>query len=107
MSIASKKIVAQCFENMSKIFREKVTAQGVEKLPVFDKIAKKISEEVLVKALESENLSSDSLDEVSHYMGLALKAFQKIDAPLLNVEQRAKFLFAVSETYETIGNYQR
>ncbi|MFQ6112476.1 MAG: tetratricopeptide repeat protein [bacterium] len=46
------------------------------------------------------------MTKVNYYIDLALKTFQNIGGPMLNDEQRAHFIFALSDTYETLGNYE-
>ena len=53
----------------------------------------------------SDDVAGDSLEKVNYYIDLALNTFESIRAPIMNEEQQTSFFFALSETFETLGNY--
>lgn len=51
------------------------------------------------------DVAEDSFEKVSYYIDLTLRTFDKISSPNLDEAQKAKFIYMLSETYETLGNY--
>ncbi|MFQ5602955.1 MAG: tetratricopeptide repeat protein [bacterium] len=73
-----------------------IVANAVEKL---------IAKQNCQSFSEQRDDSNESLSKVSYYIDLALQTFKNIREPLLDDSNQANFLFALSETYESLGDY--
>ncbi|MFQ5675408.1 MAG: tetratricopeptide repeat protein [bacterium] len=105
----SGKAIQSYLMRMSKIVKHNATkthlAQNRSLYAVAKTINKLDTQDLPEKLIEAHDLESDSLEKVSYYIDLALKTFENIRGPMLNNSQRSKFIFALSETYETLGHY--
>ncbi len=102
------KAIQSCLTKMADIMTQTVSKPQVAENLGFSTLAKSIHK---LSAADSENpavpadLAGDSLEKVNYYIDLALNTFESIRAPIMNEEQQTNFFFALSETFETLGNY--
>ncbi len=109
MNKDSGKAIRTYLTKMSKIIKQNATkshlTQSRSSYAIVKTIKKLDSQDFPDQLITARDLESDSLEKVSYYVDLALKTFQNIRGPLLNNEQQANFIFALSQTYENLGNY--
>lgn len=109
MHTESEKVLRTSLTRMSKIINQTASKSHIAENRSIYAIAQtinKLSAQDLPRQLVSiRDLASDSLEKVNYYIDLALHTFEGIRAPFLNEEQQANFFFALSETYEILGNY--
>lgn len=106
----SEQTIQSCLSNMSDIFRETAKSPLTEdaNLQRLARLSHKLdAEDLPTKVQSAKDMANDSLEKVSFYIDLALDTFQSIQAPTLDSDQYANFIFALSETLETLGNYER
>ena len=100
--------IQSCLTKMSDIMTQTASKTENAESRGFSSIAKSIYK---LSSTDSENpaisadLAGDSLEKVNYYIDLALNTFESIRAPIMNEEQQTNFFFALSETFETLGNY--
>jgi len=100
--------IQSCLIKMSDIMTQTASKSQNAESRGFSNLAKLIHK---LSAADSENpavpadLAGDSLEKVNYYIDLALNTFESIRAPIMNEEQQTNFFFALSETFETLGNY--
>jgi len=102
------KAIQSCLKKMSDIMTQTASTSQNAESRGFSNLAKSIHK---LSSADSENpavssdLAGDSLEKVNYYIDLALNTFESIRAPIMNEEQQTNFFFALSETLETLGNY--
>lgn len=100
--------IQTCLMKMSDIMTETASKSNVAAGRGFPNLARSIHElssADFEKQTASPDLTGDSLEKVNYYIDLALNTFESIQAPIMNDEQQTNFFFALSETFETLGNY--
>ncbi len=109
MNTDSGKAIRACLKRMSDIVRLNATTSQLERsrsICAVARIVRKLdAQELPEQRISASDLESDSLEKVTYYIDLALKTFQSIGAADLDEVQQANFLFALSQTYENLGNY--
>jgi tetratricopeptide (TPR) repeat protein len=110
MNINSEKIIKIHLNKMRSILRadgsnastfEKRITQG------FIQRAQKLFEKNShLFSSAGNNLAEDSFEKISYYIDLTLKTVDKISSPILDEAHKAKFIYILSETYQTLGNYE-
>ena len=108
MNYDARSPIQSLITRMSHIIRQTTSLSDIEKnrgisaiVTVINKLANRDHTESFVNA----HSFSESLDKIGSYIDLALKTFEEMQGSLLMDEQKAKFVFALSETYEMLGNY--
>lgn len=98
------------FTNISDILKETASSSADAEnrnLSALAKLIQKLDLRDSPRQLGSaSDPPSDSLEKVSSYIDFALSTFKSIRGPMLQTEQQASFILALSETYETLGDYQ-
>jgi tetratricopeptide (TPR) repeat protein len=111
MTPDSEGAIQVTYTNIAKIFRDADSSESSVKSTSFNQLPKILNTLSAKEAVDPDwvdsELAADSLEKVSFYIDLALNTFESIQGPQLNSEQRVNFIFALSETHETLGNYQR
>ncbi|MCG8604055.1 tetratricopeptide repeat protein [bacterium] len=96
------------YSNIAKIFRDADSSRSSAKSNSLIQLPGILNAEGTEETIDpNSELRPDSLEKVSFYIDLALNTFESIQGQQLNPEQRVSFIFALSETHETLGNYQR
>lgn len=104
------KVIQKSLKRMANFIKEphtKISLQENRSLCTIAKTINKLEAQELHKhKFFHNNSTNDSLEKVSYYIDLALKTFQNLHGPILNDATHANFIFALSETYETLGDYE-
>ena len=58
------------------------------------------------EAAHFADVDTDSLQQASKYIDLALKTFQEAKSPILSKVQYMNFIIVLGETYEHLANYE-
>ncbi len=110
MKKGSEKVIQNHLNRMAQVFQDTAGFGGNTEKRIMRSFFQKVQKLADVNFNETvpaeDDMSGESVEKVGYFIDLALKTFQKISHPHLEKGQQAKFIYILSETYETLGSYE-